>query len=93
MSKRGFGITNYLRDPENVNLLDMIQKSHMSENLDILFGGPVPPNPTELVTRNVLDKAIEQLKERYDYVILDTPPVGIVADSLIIGKLWRVYLV
>jgi capsular exopolysaccharide synthesis family protein len=86
MSKRGFGITNYLRDPENVNLFDMIQKSQISENLDILFGGPVPPNPTELVTRNVLDKAIEQLKERYDYVILDTAPIAIVTDTAIIGR-------
>ena len=86
MSKRGFGITNYLRDPENVNLFDMIQKSQISENLDILFGGPVPPNPTELVTRNVLDKAIELLKERYDYVILDTAPIAIVTDTAIIGR-------
>ena len=79
----------YTRFPEkieNVNLFDMIQKSQISENLDILFGGPVPPNPTELVTRNVLDKAIEQLKERYDYVILDTAPIAIVTDTAIIGR-------
>ena len=64
----------------------MIQKSDISDNLDILPGGPVPPNPTELVARNVLDKAIELLKEKYDYIILDTAPIGMVTDTAIIGR-------
>ena len=80
------GITNYLRDPEHVDLLDMIQKSPFSDNLDILLGGTVPPNPTELVARPILDKAIEQLKSIYDYVILDTAPIGMVTDTAIIGR-------
>ncbi|MEJ8764169.1 tyrosine protein kinase, partial [Phocaeicola sp. HCN-40430] len=46
----------------------------------------VPPNPTELVARPVLDQAIARLKERYDYIILDTAPIGIVTDSLIISR-------
>lgn len=86
LSRRAEGITNYLSNPDNVNLFDMIQKSDISENLDILPGGPVPPNPTELVARNVLDKAIELLKEKYDYVILDTAPIGMVTDTAIIGR-------
>lgn len=86
LSRRAEGITNYLSDPENVNLFDMIQKSDISDNLDILPGGPVPPNPTELVARDVLDKAIEKLKEKYDYVILDTAPIGMVTDTAIIGR-------
>ena len=49
-------------------------------------GGPIPPNPTELVARDVLDKAIDQLKEHYDYVILDTAPIGMVTDTAIIGR-------
>ena len=80
------GITNYLSDPENVNLFDMIQKSKVSPNLDILPGGPVPPNPTELVARKVLEQAIDKLKERYDYVILDTAPIAMVTDTAIIGR-------
>ena len=80
------GITNYLSDPDHVNLLDMIQKSPYSDNLDILLGGTVPPNPTELVARPILDKAIEQLKSIYDYVILDTAPIGMVTDTAIIGR-------
>lgn len=86
LSRRAEGITNYLSDPENVNLFDMIQHSDISKNLDILPGGPVPPNPTELVARDVLDRAIEQLKEKYDYVILDTAPIGMVTDTAIIGR-------
>lgn len=86
LSRRAEGITNYLSDPENVNLFDMIQKSDISDNLDILPGGPVPPNPTELVARDVLDKAIEKLKEKYDYVILDTAPIGMVTDTAIISR-------
>lgn len=86
LSRRAEGITNYLSDPEHVNLFDMIQKSDISDNLDILPGGPVPPNPTELVARDVLDNAIMQLKERYDYVILDTAPIGMVTDTAIIGR-------
>lgn len=86
LSRRAEGITNFLSDPENVNLFDMIQHSDISPNLDILPGGPVPPNPTELVARDILDKAIEQLKEKYDYIILDTAPIGMVTDTTIIGR-------
>lgn len=83
---RAEGITNYLSDPDHVKLTDMIQRSDISPNLDILPGGPVPPNPTELVARTVLEDAINQLKERYDYVILDTAPIGMVTDTAIIGR-------
>lgn len=86
LSRRAEGITNYLSDPEHVNLMDMVQHSDISPNLDILPGGPVPPNPTELVARTVLEDAINQLKERYDYVILDTAPIGMVTDTAIIGR-------
>ncbi len=86
LSHKAEGITNYLSDPENVRLFDMIQKSDISKNLDILPGGPIPPNPTELVARDVLDRAISQLKEYYDYVILDTAPIGMVTDTAIIGR-------
>lgn len=86
LSRRAEGITNYLADPEHVNIFDMIQHSDISPNLDILPGGPVPPNPTELVARDVLDRAIEQLKQRYDYIILDTAPIAMVTDTAIIGR-------
>lgn len=86
LSRRAEGITNYLSDPEHVNLMDMVQHSDISPNLDILPGGPVPPNPTELVARTVLEDAINQLKKHYDYIILDTAPIGMVTDTAIIGR-------
>ena len=49
-------------------------------------GGTVPPNPTELLARDGLDKAIETLKKNFDYVILDTAPAGMVTDTLLVGR-------
>lgn len=86
LSNRAVGITNYLSDPEHTNLLETIQHSDISPNLDILPGGPVPPNPTELVAREHLDHAIEELKKHYDYIILDTAPIAMIADTAIIGR-------
>ena len=86
ISHREHGITNYLSDPEHTDLFALVQPSGIHTNLDILPGGAVPPNPTELVARPVLDHAIAQLKERYDYIILDTAPIGIVADSVIVSR-------
>lgn len=80
------GITNYLNDPEHTDLMSLVMESQISPNLQILPGGPVPPNPTELVARPVLDDMINRLKERYDYVILDTAPIGMVTDTAIIGR-------
>ena len=84
-STRSYGITNYLSNPDEVNLLDMIMKSEISPNLDILPGGSVPPNPTELVSRPIFDETIELLKQHYDYIILDTAPIGLVTDTSIIA--------
>lgn len=86
LSRRADGITSYLSDPEHINLFDMIQKSDISSNLDILPGGPIPPNPTELVSGPTLSNAIQLLKEHYDYIILDTAPIGMVTDSALIAK-------
>lgn len=86
LSRRADGITSYLSDPEHINLFDMIQKSDISSNLDILPGGPIPPNPTELVSGPTLSNAIQMLKEHYDYIILDTAPIGMVTDSALIAK-------
>lgn len=83
--KREVGITQYLANPEK-NLMDLVQPSDVSKNLFILPGGTVPPNPTELLARDGLDKAIEILKQNFDYVIMDTAPVGMVTDTLLIGR-------
>ena len=85
ISKREQGITQYLANPEK-NLMDLVQLSDVSKSLYILPGGTVPPNPTELLARDGLDKAIETLKKNFEYVILDTAPVGMVTDTLLIGR-------
>ena len=79
------GITQYLSNPEK-NLMDFVQPSDVSKNLYILPGGIVPPNPTELLARDGLDKAIETLKKNFDYIILDTAPAGMVTDTLLVGR-------
>ena len=83
--KKEHGITQYLTNT-TANLMDFVQPSDINKNLFILPGGTVPPNPTELLARGGLEKAIETLKANFDYVILDTAPVGMVTDTLLIGS-------
>ncbi len=82
------GITNLLiKDDVNWNdVKAQIVPSGINDNLDILMAGPVPPNPGELVTRASLEDTIEALKEHYDYILLDTAPVGLVTDTLALGR-------
>ena len=85
IARKEQGITQYLSNSEK-NLMDLVLASDVSKSLYILPGGTVPPNPTELLARDGLDKAIETLKKNFDYVILDTAPVGMVTDTLLIGR-------
>ena len=85
ISRKEQGITQYLSNPER-NLMDLVQASDISKSLYIIPGGTVPPNPTELLARDGLDKAIETLKKNFDYVILDTAPIGMVTDTLLVGR-------
>ena len=85
LSNKERGITQYLSNPET-DLMELVQPSDVNKNLFILPGGTVPPNPTELLARNGLDRAIETLKKNFDYVILDTAPIGMVTDTLLIGR-------
>ena len=64
--------------------------SGVNDNLDLLLAGPIPPNPTELLARQNLEDTIEILKQQYDYIILDTAPVGLVSDTLQIAKFTNV---
>ena len=84
--KKEHDITQFLTNP-TTNLMDLVQPSDINKNLFILPGGTVPPNPTELLARDGLEKAIETLKQNFDYVILDTAPVGMVTDTLLIGRI------
>jgi capsular exopolysaccharide synthesis family protein len=61
-------------------------KSSSSENLDLLFSGLIPPNPSELLSSKSMLKFIEETKEDYDYLIFDTPPVALVTDAAILSN-------
>ena len=80
------GITQYLASPGSTDLMSLCQKSDISDNLYILPGGIVPPNPTELVSRHSLDDAIDILKKNFDYIIIDSAPIGMVTDTKIISR-------
>lgn len=86
ISHKERGITQYLVAPQSTDLRSMIQSSDLSANLNILPGGTIPPNPTELLARKSLDDAIELLKKDYDYVVLDTAPIGMVTDTQLIAR-------
>lgn len=90
VSDRIKGVTNLLtKDIDEITIEtinNQIHPSGVNANLDLMFAGPVPPNPTELLARENLGKTIELLKKEYDYIILDTAPVGLVTDTLQIGK-------
>jgi capsular exopolysaccharide synthesis family protein len=68
------------------DLLSQIRPSGVNANLDLLLAGPTPPNPTELLARETMGQIMDILREEYDYIILDTAPVGLVSDTLQIGR-------
>lgn len=74
------GLVNFLVNPKTPPR-DIIKNSGLHHNLDVITRGPKPPNPGEMILSPHLKKLIHQLKERYDFIILDTPPVGLVADA------------
>lgn len=80
------GMTDYLNNPKQVRLLDLVQPSAVHANLDVLPGGALATNSTELVGQEAFADAIRQLKEKYDYVILDTAPLPLVTDTVLIGR-------
>lgn len=58
---------------------------HVSESLDVLTAGPLPPNPSELLGSKNFANFIDKCRTEYDYVVIDTPPINVVADALIIA--------
>ncbi len=83
------GLTTYLAgDSADFNLLEeQIVHGVVHPDLDVLPAGIIPPNPGELITRELLDQAIDYLKTKYDYILLDTPPIGLVSDTFELSRL------
>ncbi len=82
------GITPLLAQehPSEDDVKAQIISSGVNGNLDLLLAGPVPPNPSELISRSSLETVMEILKKNYDYVLIDTAPVGLVTDTLQVGR-------
>lgn len=72
------GISNYIIDEKQKE--EIIQFSGY-ENLDIITSGPIPPNPSELLISERMDELINTLKGEYEYIVIDTPPIGLVSDA------------
>jgi capsular exopolysaccharide synthesis family protein len=73
------GLSNYLA---NQCEADDVIRSTSQPNLDILLSGPVPPNPSELLHSKRMNMLIDELKKRYDIIMIDTAPIGLVSDSI-----------
>ncbi len=74
------GITEYLSS-DQVSIDDIIMKNPLKNGMDIIVGGPIPPNPAELLNEEKVDTLFETLRGMYDYIIVDSAPVGMVSDT------------
>ncbi|WP_264553800.1 GumC family protein [Flavobacterium sp. N2038] len=81
----GLGLTNYLSSTDK-NIQDYIFKHEEYKNFYILPSGVIPPNPAELLMSNKVEELFAELKKEYDYIIVDTSPISLVTDTLIIAK-------
>ena len=78
-----FGLTHYLSGQKKFN---EVYCTTNIPNLYVAFSGPVPPNPSELLGGKYFNNMVAKLREHFDYVIIDTPPLGSVIDSAIVAK-------
>ena len=83
--KTKLGLSNYFigQIPKEEIVLD----SGVHENLKVITSGPIPPNPAELLEQKGMDELIDWLKISFDEIIIDTPPIGLVTDALILARL------
>lgn len=80
------GLTEYLAD-DSVKLENVKQKATLNPYCDVIYSGSIPPNPTELLNSNRLEELVEELKNEYDYIILDTAPLLLVTDTFLISHI------
>jgi len=86
-SKDNIGLSNYLHDPR-IDWKTIVNEAQLDNKyLDMIFAGPIPPNPAELLSNGRFEGLLEILKSNYDYVIVDTSPTILVTDTLIVSKL------
>ncbi len=80
------GLTEYLAGG-NLSLKDIIIKEPVADNFDIIVGGPVPPNPAEMLASNEIDVFFDEVRPMYEFVIVDSAPVGMVSDSFMLDRI------
>ncbi|MGE8431907.1 MULTISPECIES: GumC family protein [Chryseobacterium] len=80
------GLTEYLYDDKTA-LKDIIHVSTFNPYLDVIYSGSIPPNPTELLTNGRYQKLIDELKDSYNYIILDTAPLMLVTDTFLFAEM------
>lgn len=81
-----FGLTQYLASKE-ISIDSLIAHDAQVPQLDIIAAGPIPPNPAELLNSPRLDELMKELRTRYDYIFIDSAPVGMVSDTFTIDRL------
>ncbi|SFS55053.1 capsular exopolysaccharide family [Zhouia amylolytica] len=84
-NKRQTGLSNYLYN-EDIELDEIINPSGLKSNLDMISSGSIPPNPAELLMGEKIGVFFEELKKRYDYVVIDSAPLLLVTDTFLINK-------
>ena len=83
LSHEVYGLSQYLSGQKD---LEEVLYNTTAENLDIIFAGPYSPNPAELLEEGLFEKMLEAVKEYYDYIILDTPPMANLIDGAIVAR-------
>lgn len=83
-NRKSKGLSHFLSG--QASLSEVILPSDRVENLDIIFAGPYPPNPSELLAGEMFRLGLQKLRDKYDYIIIDAPPIGSVIDAAIIAK-------
>ena len=78
------GLSNYVTN--DLGLFDIIQEVPGAEHINFISSGPIPPNPAEMLMSDKTTALLEALKEQYDYIIIDTAPIGLVTDALLLEK-------
>lgn len=81
--KNNVGITNILTT--SIKVGDAITSDENTPGLDVILSGPIPPNPSELLGSNAMERLLDLLKGAYDHIIVDTPPVNLITDAAILS--------
>lgn len=79
------GLTNLVIG--NKDISSVVIKDTEAQNLDILFSGPIPPNPSEILSSEFMKNLLHSLEDKYDYIIIDSPPAGIITDAAILSTI------